>query len=257
MTYSCSVSIWKNMEKNLGGKPSLNPRHMAEQVQSCLREVELFEQIPPAELAGLNQMLPLKTFASGDMIYDPLRPSQVLFIVKSGRVRLFQTSPNGKTFTLAIYEPGDVFGNMSIVGQHMGASYAEALEDSSICQLTHEQVETFFLADPRISQQVTAILARRVKELETRLSDLALRPLPQRMASLLLSIARPSHLPWKRDLIVPMTHEQLANVAGSTREAVSKALADLAKQGMIIQKRGSIILTDPQQLELFKELLHE
>lgn len=249
MTYSCSVSISESMEKNLGGQPSLNPRHMAEQVQPCLREVELFEQIPPAELAGLNQMLPFKTFASGDMIYDPLRPSQVLFIVKSGRVRLFQTSPNGKTFTLAIYEPGDVFGNMSIVGQHMGASYAEALEDSSICQLTHEQVETFFLADPRISQQVTAILARRVKELETRLSDLALRPLPQRVASLLLSIARPSHLPWKHDLIVPMTHEQLANVAGSTREAVSKALADLAKQGMIIQKRGSIILTDPQQLK--------
>lgn len=176
MTYSCSVSISESMEKNLGGQPSLNPRHMAEQVQPCLREVELFEQIPPAELAGFNQMLPLKTFASGDMIYDPLRPSQVLFIVKSGRVRLFQTSPNGKTFTLAIYEPGDVFGNMSIVGQHMGASYAEALEDSSICQLTREQVETFFLADPRISQQVTAILARRVEELETRLSDLALRP---------------------------------------------------------------------------------
>ena len=61
MTYSCSVSISENMEKNLGGQPSLNPRHMAEQVQPCLREVELFEQIPPAELAVVNQMLPFKT----------------------------------------------------------------------------------------------------------------------------------------------------------------------------------------------------
>ena len=55
MTYSCSVSISESMEKNLGDQPSLNPRHMAEQVQPCLRAVELFEQIPPAELAALTR----------------------------------------------------------------------------------------------------------------------------------------------------------------------------------------------------------
>lgn len=256
MTYPCGVSVRERTRKNPSA-PSSGTLQVEDGIRPCLREVELFKKIPPAELDGLNRMLPLKTFAAGQVIYDPFRPVQILFIVKTGRVRLFQTGPSGKTFTLAIYEPGDVFGNMAIVGQNMGASHAEALEESSICQLGRAQVETFFLEDPRISHQVTAILARRVSELETRLSDLALRPLPQRVASLLLSTARPSHIPWKNELIVTMTHEQLASVAGSTREAVSKTLADLARQGLIVQRRGSIVLVQPEQLELFKGVMHE
>ena len=92
-----------------------------------------------------------------------------------------------------------------------------------------------------------------MRELEGRLSDLALRPLAQRVASLLLTTARPSHLPWKSELVVTLTHEQLASLAGSTREAVSKALANLASHGFITQKRGSIILSQPGKLELFKD----
>lgn len=165
-----------------------------------------------------------------------------IFIVKTGRVRQFHTSSSGKTFTLAIYGPGDVFGNMPVVGQSMGSSYAEALEASTLCQLNERDVESFLLTDPRISQQVTRILARRVAELETRLSDTALLPLPDRLLSLLQAAARASHLPWKSEKKGTLTHEQLATYAGFTREAVSKSLADLARQGVITQKRGAIIL---------------
>lgn len=226
-------------------------------IQPCLREVELFKKIPATELAELNQMLPLKTFAAGQIIYDPSHAQSILFIIKSGRVRLFQTTPNGKTFTLAIYESGDIFGNMSIIGQNMGVSYAEALESSTLCQLRDSDVTQFLLTDIRISQQITSILAKRISELETRLSDIALRPLAQRLASLLLITSRTSHIPWKKEWVVTMTHEQLANLAGATREAVSKALADFAKQGLISQKRGVIILNQPKQLEIFKDLIDD
>lgn len=218
----------------------------------CLSAVELFQRIPEGELDELNRMLPLKIFRSGELVYDPLREVSVLFIVKTGRVRIFQTSSSGKTFTLAVYEAGDVFGNMPILGQDMGASYAEALEKSTLCQLSQPQVEQFFLADSRISQQVAIILARRVSDLERRISDLALRPLAQRIASLLLSFAKPSPLPWKEEY-VKLTHEQLANLAGATREAVSKVLSDLAHKGMIKQNRGSISIRARRDLEIFKE----
>ncbi|USR78795.1 Crp/Fnr family transcriptional regulator [Arcanobacterium pinnipediorum] len=229
----------------------------SDQFQPCLREVDLFTQIPQEELIEFNRILPRKTFTAGHIIYDPLRPEVTLFIVKTGRVRIFQINPNGKTFTLAIYRPGDIFGNMPIIGQYLSSSYAEAIEESTLCQLSMADVESYFLADLRISQELTRILAKRVTDLENRLSDMALRPLAQRLASLLLTTGQPSSIPWKNHLTVTMTHEQLASLAGSTREAVSKTLADLARRGMITQKRGSIILLQPKQLQIFKDVLDE
>ncbi|MBV7296024.1 Crp/Fnr family transcriptional regulator [Corynebacterium sp. TAE3-ERU12] len=234
-----------------------NPQNPPVGQRPCLREVELFQQIPEAELAEINRMIPPQNYSSGQVVYNPLRPTQELFIIKSGRVRIYQSSPGGKIFTLAIYETGDVFGNMPTVGQVMGDSYADVIEETVICRLNENDVEKFFLADPRISQQVTTILARRVAELEQRLTDIALRPLSQRMASLLLTTARPSHLPWEKGLVVKMTHEQLASLAGATREAVSKVLADLAQRGLITQKRGSIVIIHPHKLQEFKDGIDE
>lgn len=220
--------------------------------QACLREVELFAQIPPEELNELNNMLPLAEVPAGQLIYDPQRAPEALFIVKTGRVRVFQISASGKSFTLAIYGPGDVFGNMPIVGQNMGDSYGEALEKCAVCTLTVGQVREFFLSDPRISSQVAIILSQRVSDLEQRLSDLALRPLHQRVASLLLSTATSSLLPWRHEKTVKLTHEQLAQLAGATREAVSKAVADLAARGLIRQQRGSIVILNEACLEDYK-----
>ncbi|MBN9643765.1 Crp/Fnr family transcriptional regulator [Corynebacterium mendelii] len=221
----------------------------------CLREVELFDRIPHEELAELNTMLPLTCHAAGQIVYDPQRSKDVLFIVKTGRVRVFQVSPTGKSFTLAVHGAGDVFGNMPILGQNMDNTYAETLEKSSLCELSAQQVTDHFLTDPRISGQVAVILSQRVSELETRLSNMALRPLNQQVASLLLSAATTSRLPWKHTKTVKLTHEQLANLAGASREAVSKAVAELSAHGFLKQHRGSVTIIDADGLAAYRDHL--
>lgn len=245
------MSIRDSLQPSADGRDDLSSR------SACLRAVELFSEIPAAELAALNEMLPLTTFGAGQVVYDPCNPVQALFIVKSGRVRVFQLSPQGKSFTLAVYSAGDVFGNMPVLGQSLGNSYVETLEVSSLCQLTTQQVNDHFLADPRVSSQVAKILSQRVAELEMRLSDLALRPLNQRVASLLLSTATDSLLPWKHNKNVKLTHEQLAHLVGATREAVSKAVAELAAHGFIEQHRGFITIINYVGLNAYKDQISE
>ncbi|WP_422933053.1 Crp/Fnr family transcriptional regulator [Sinomonas sp. P47F7] len=217
---------------------------------ACLNEVDLFADLSAAELHEMDLMAPAKLFHRGELLYSQAQPVKALFILKTGRVRVFRVAADGKALTLAILEPGAVFGEMVLVGQRMYDSYAEAIEDSMVCQLGVADVEHFLLSDPRIAVRISRLLGERVAELEGRLSDLALRPLPARVASTLLSVAESSPAPrfGRAAPTVRLTHEQVAGLLGATREATSKILSDFASRGLIRQGRGRITLQDPARL---------
>lgn len=140
---------------------------------------------------------------------------------------------------------------MILVGQRMYDSYAEAIDDALICQLSTNDVERFLLADARIAVRVAQILGERVAELEDRLTDLALRPLASRVAVTLLNLTRRSDTgsgPFARAPQVRLTHEQIAGLIGATREATSRVLSDFADQGLTRQGRGRILIADPAGL---------
>lgn len=218
---------------------------------SCLRDVDLFADLAPDELSAMDRMAPATLFRRGQLVYSQAQTARALFIVKSGRVRVFRVTDDGKALTMAILEPGAVFGEMILVGQRMYDSYAEALDDALICQFGAPDVERFLLSDPRIAIRVAKILGGRVAELEDRLTDLALKPLQARVAATLLNL---STAPTGaigllgRSHQVRLTHEQLAGVIGATREATSRVLSDLADQGLIHQTRGRIQIPDPARL---------
>ena len=156
---------------------------------------------------------------------------------------IFRLAEDGRALTMAILEPGAVFGEMVLVGQRMYDNYAEAIEDSVICELTAADVEAHLLSDPRIAVRISRLLAEQVVRLESRLADLALRPLNARTASMLLELAEAA--PPSRFGLPPavrLTHEQLAGLLGATREATSKAMGELAAEGLIRQGRGRIVV---------------
>lgn len=218
---------------------------------SCLREVDLFADLSAAEMDEMDRMAPADLIRRGQLLYSQAEPARSLFVLKSGRVRVFRVAEDGKALTLAILEPGSVFGEMVLVGQRMYDSYAEAIDDLLVCRLSTRDVEQFLLSDARIAVRVARILGERVAELEDRLTDLALRPLASRVAVTLLNLTRRPDTgsgPFARAPQVRLTHEQVAGVIGATREATSRTLGDFADQGLIRQGRGRILILDPAGL---------
>jgi CRP/FNR family cyclic AMP-dependent transcriptional regulator len=211
---------------------------------SCLSEVELFADLSAEEIAAFDRMAPARTFSNGDIVFSQSQPITALFILKKGRVRIFRVTEDGKALTMAILEPGAVFGEMLLVGQRMYDNYAEAIEDTQICQLSVHDVERHMLSDPRIAIRISRYLGDQVARLEERLTDLALRPLIARTASTLVRLAGAQRTPRLGHVTVRLTHDQLAGLLGATRESTSKTMADLATRGLIRQARGRIILTD-------------
>ncbi|MGQ7352214.1 Crp/Fnr family transcriptional regulator [Quadrisphaera oryzae] len=214
---------------------------------SCLTEVDLFADLSADEVAAMDQMAPASLFRRGQLLYSQDQTADALFIVKAGRVRVFRVSQDGKALTLAILGPGSVFGEMLLIGQRMHDSFAEALDDALICQLGVRDVERFLLADARIGTRVARLLGARVAELEDRLTDLALKPLHARVAATLVNLSQGSSAGGSRFGRAPsirLTHEQLASVIGSTREATSRVLSDMAAAGLIRQGRGRVVILD-------------
>lgn len=229
----------------------LNPlRPASDEPFSCLSEVELFADLTPEEVAAFDRMAPARTFHTGELIFSQSQPVTALFILKAGRVRIFRVTEDGKALTMAILEPGAVFGEMLLVGQRMYDNYAEAIEETSICQLSVDQVERYLLSDPRIAVRIARLLGEQVERLEERLTDLALRPLLARVASTLVRLAEPQPKTRGGRVTIRITHDQLAGLLGATRESTSKAMVDLASRGIIRQARGRIVLLDLDGLSI-------
>lgn len=205
----------------------------------CLSEVDLFRDLSKREMADLAAHAPLRTVAAGQVVYSPQRPTDTLFILKRGRVRLFQIAPAGQTVTTALLSPGTVFGEVPSIGIRMGGNWAETLEESVLCLMSPQDIRQLLLADPRIAARITKHMEERITDLEHRLTDLACKTLPERLAGTLWSLTKgtpPGSVPEP----VRLTHHQLAGLAGATRERTTTALGELADHGLIRLHRAKI-----------------
>jgi len=215
----------------------------------CMSEVDIFCDLDDAEMDAMALAAPMKTYSAGELVYTPHQPLETLFILKKGRIRIFRVSPDGRALTTAIVEPGTIFGEMIIVGQQMHDSFAEALDDVVVCVMTRSDVQRLLLGDARIAARISETLGRRLGELEQRLSDAIFKSVPERIAGALLTLAGThSSRPLGRGIQIRLTHEQLAALAGTSRETTTKVLGEFADRGLVSLGRGRVNILDPARL---------
>jgi CRP-like cAMP-binding protein len=192
----------------------------------------------------------MKTYPAGALLYSPHNPTETLFILKRGRVRIFRVSADGRALTTAIIVAGTIFGEMVLLGQSMHDNYAEALDEAVVCVMSRTGVQTYLLTDPRISARITEILGQRLREMEQRLTDAVFKTVPQRIAATLAALAGQQRRYGisGRAPVVALTHEQIAALVGTSRETATKILGDFAARGLIRLGRGRITLLDPDRL---------
>ncbi len=211
----------------------------------CMVEVDIFADLSSAEMEALAAAAPMKTYAAGDLLFSPHQPTETLFILKKGRVRIFRVAPDGRALTTALITPGTVFGEMMLLGQQMHDNFAEALDDVVVCVMSRADVYRFLLSDPRIAARISEILGRRVAELERRLTDTVFKSVPERIAGMLcLLAAEQQRHPLSRGVQIALTHEQIAALTGTSRETTTKVLGEYAERGLLRLGRGKVTILD-------------
>ncbi len=209
-----------------------------------LSDVDLFRDLSERDMVELDRMTTITNVSRGRVFYQPEDVSEVLFLIKQGRVQLYRISPEGKKLVIAALGPGTIFGEMALLGQQMHNAFAEALDDCLIVVMSRADLERLILGKPSVGLRMLEITGRRLNDAETRLQDMAFKGIPARLASLLLRLAAERG----SSEIIGLTHQDLAETIGTYRETATQVLNDLKAQGLIEIGRKRIDLLDPGRL---------
>ena len=218
----------------------------------CLRDTDLFVDLSAQEFAALDEQLLQRAFKPGETVLDPVRERDLLFVLRTGRVRVFRTSGQGRELTVAILGQGSVFGEMPLLGQRMGNNVVEALDDTEVCVINSRHVRELLIADPRIAFRLLSIVSERIGWLEARLAEVTFSPVPLRLAQTILTVGERRRC---GGLLVRMTHAQIANLIGASRESVSRALSQLTGLGLVMPGRARLVVPSATNLAAYARSL--
>ena len=211
----------------------------------------LFSHLNDEDLKALEEMTRVEKVKRRQPIYLPGDVADTVYLLKAGRVKISRVSEDGKEFTLAVLEPGEVFGDLEETTRD---TVAEALEDVSIYVLLRKDFEEMLRKTPDMMFEWTRHIGSRLRKIESRIEDLVFRDVPTRLARLLRELSRESGKPVGDGvrLHFRITHQELANLIGSTRETVSATLNNFKRQGLIQQDYRSITIRDHERFALIQ-----
>lgn len=214
-----------------------------------LQMVDIFQDLTESEIEEIDRATTMSTCRRGKIFYMPEDTSEVLFLLKEGKVQLYRISPDGKKLVIATVGPGTVFGEMALIGQGMHNTFAEATEDCVLLVMSREDVERLLVTKPKVALRIFEALGSRLKETEARLEEIAFKGIPARLASLLLQLAEERG----SNTISGLTHQDLGEQIGTYRETTTQTLNTFRADGLIEIGRKRIKILDREGLKRIAE----
>ncbi len=220
--------------------PELKVRHLS--------TIDIFRDLELEVLNWLADHTTMVTARRGQHIYTPGGTSEALFLLKAGRVRIYRLTLDGKKLVLSTLEPHTYCGDMPLAGQQMYGTFAEAVEDSTICVLGRGDLERLIRTRPQVALRLLEVTGRRLLDAEAVIEDFAFKGIPGRLATLLLRLASDGG-----EEVIGHTHQDLAEMIGSYRETTTQTLDDFKRRGLIEIGRRRIRILDRRALELLTQ----
>lgn len=205
---------------------------------------KLFSGLSSQDKDKLASLLSEINVKKKELVYNTGDRAETLYILKKGRIKITRLSEDGKELTVDILEAGDIFGEMTLAGEEERETIAVALEDSLICAIKREDFEDFFSKIPHLSLTMTKWMGLRLRKVENRLENMIFQDVRSRILSILRELAQKYGEPVRagRKISIRLSHQEIANLIGVSRETVSRELNNLKKNGDILIENKDIIL---------------
>ena len=214
-----------------------------------LRSVPLFADLEEAELERFSRVAVPRSFPAGTRVFHEGDRSDACYIVRQGSFRVTREHSDGRAITLATLGPGEVFGELAMLDGDTRSASAEALSDGELLALPATDVKGLLARHPEISVKLVAALVRRLREANERISRQSFQTVPSRVAGVISQLV--SETPRSGEdgeVSIRMNQADLAQLAGTSRESVSRFLADLERAGVVRSGRGRVAVLDPGKL---------
>lgn len=210
-----------------------------------LRYIRLCDGLTAAEVQELERIARIQAITKRQPLYRPGAPSSHVYLLAQGRIKLTHLDAEGKVVTLEILEPGDVFGDLEALESGPRETAAEALDNAMIAVLRWEDFRNYLARHPTINLKLTQLIGARLKRTHGRIKDLVCRNVAARLARLLFQLSRNDA---SRAVRTRLTHQEMADLIGCSRETVSYTLGRFRNQGLIRLDGRTVTIVDEHGL---------
>jgi CRP-like cAMP-binding protein len=215
-----------------------------------LRKCEVLADISAEALQLLIPNMKVGSYRPRQVIYLPGDRAQGVHFLASGRIKVSKVTRDGKELTLAYRTEGDFFGEPCLLDGGPREEMAEAMDASTTVEVEREPLDQLLRTNGTASYKFARSLIARRRDLETRVEQLIFKDVGSKLAELLLNLGHEHGIADERGVVVGLkiTHQEMANLIGSTRETVSLTLSQFKRKGLIQTEGRKVILADQEGL---------
>lgn len=222
-------------------------------VIELLRRVPLFSELSDAELERVARVGIPRSFPRETRVFHEGDPGDACYIVREGSCRVTREHPDGRAITLATLGPGAIFGELAMLDGERRSASVEATENTELVALPASDMRNLIREHPEMAEKLVVALTRRLREANERISRQSFQTVPSRVAGVLNQLlAEEAVTPLVRDgVTIRLRQADLAQLAGTSRESVSRFLATLERAGVVRVGRGLVTVLQPERLDAY------
>jgi CRP/FNR family transcriptional regulator len=215
-----------------------------------LRSVPLFADLEANELEHFSRVAVPRSFPTATRVFHEGDRSDACYIVRSGSFRVTREHSDGRAITLATLGTGDIFGELAMLDGEVRSASVEAISDGELLALPGGEVRALLGRHPEITVKLVAALVRRLRAANERISRQSFQTVPSRVAGVLSQLVAEEgqRVEDGSEVTIRMNQADLAQLAGTSRESVSRFLAELERSGVVQPGRGRVTVLAPGKL---------
>ncbi len=189
-----------------------------------------------------------RRFAKGDIVFHEGDPGDTLHLIDRGRTAVRVTTPMGDVATVLVLGPGDFFGEMAVISPARRNATVVALEPTETLSFHRDAIDDLRARQPSIDRFLIEALASEVRRVTHQLLEALYVPVEKRVLRRLLDLATTYGPSRSTPIVIPLTQDDLAQMAGTTRPSANKVLKGIEEAGVISLSRGRIEILDLETL---------
>ncbi len=214
-----------------------------------LENFSMLQILSPQEMKMMDEKTTMRDVPKNKVLYFSEDSANSVFLLKKGKVKISRISSDGREVILGILGPGEVFGEMSLLGEGKREEVAEVTEDAVICKINVSDFQELMESNPKFNFQVTKFIGFRLKKIQNRLENLIFKTSDERVVGFIAELAIEYGRPIlgdsnQRAVELKLTHEEIAKLTATSRQTVTSVFSDLEKRALISYDRKRIFVKD-------------
>lgn len=216
-----------------------------------LESINILHDFSQEELIEIDNRSVLRSFDKKVHIYFPNDPANVVYLLKSGRVKIGSYGENGKELIKTIIYPGEIFGELAITGNETRGDFAVAMDkDVKLCTIPKDEMLEILEKIPKLQIRITQSIGSRVKEIERRFESIIFQSSEDRIINFIKELAVKIGKKIGDETLIKhdLTHEEIGQITCTSRQSVTTTLNYLKKKNLIHLERSKILIRDLNKL---------